>query len=112
MSCGRHAFPSESGGKQALAMPKKFFVYATTADQIQSVRTSGVEILAEYAGGLLIRGADEQAAGLRTAGIEVTELPDQPVQVTSRRLLSGQADRPRAGPMARNSEGHRRHSPQ
>lgn len=47
-----------------------------------AISASGVETLAQYPDMVLVRGTDEQVGQLEQNGIELTPLPDQPVQVT------------------------------
>jgi uncharacterized protein (TIGR03437 family) len=63
-------------------LKKKFIVYTNTPEQTDSVRKSGAEILAEYAGGFLIRAGAAEEAALQAAGMEPMPVPEQQVQVT------------------------------
>ena len=49
-------------------------------DDLDTVRGTGVEVLAEYPDSLLVAGTPGQARDLAARGVETTPLPEQPVQ--------------------------------
>jgi subtilisin family serine protease len=59
----------------------KLLVTLQSQDDSQTVRDSGMEILAEYPDSMLVRGTEEQAQDLSQQGIETVALPEEPVQV-------------------------------
>jgi len=59
----------------------KLLVIVENPAQAQQVRSSGVEVLADYPDSLLIRATAAQRKQLEQAGLEVAELPQTPVQL-------------------------------
>jgi hypothetical protein len=62
-------------------MPAKYYVTLSGPADSDVVRQSGCEILAGYPDSLIIRCDDEQAAQLRSAGIEMNETVTAPVRL-------------------------------
>jgi serine protease AprX len=71
----------------------KLLVTLQGQDDGQTVRDSGVEILAEYPDSMLVRGTEEQAQHLSQQGIEAVPLPEQPVEVAGASFEFGDAVR-------------------
>jgi serine protease AprX len=71
----------------------KLLVTLQGQDDGQTVRDSGVEILAEYPDSMLVRGTEEQAQHLSQQGIEAVPLPEQPVEVAGASFEFGVAVR-------------------
>jgi hypothetical protein len=62
-------------------MSTRALVTILGGDAGTAVRDSGVEVLAEYPGSMLVDGSDEQLDRLAEHGLDVTPMPARPVQV-------------------------------
>lgn len=63
-------------------MDTKLLVTLRRPEEAQIVRDAGCEILAEYPNSLLVRCTEAQQEALRQAGLEMTELPQETVQIS------------------------------
>jgi serine protease AprX len=64
-------------------MNKKWMVTIQTGQDAEKVRDSGAEILAEYPNALLVRTTEKQRVGIESAGLELSVVADETVQLTS-----------------------------
>ena len=62
-------------------MSTKFLITLRSPKDAQAVRDSGCEVLAEYPSSMLIRCTDTERETLQNSGIEMTELPQEMVQL-------------------------------
>ncbi|MCH7230266.1 S8 family serine peptidase [Glycomyces sp. L485] len=63
-------------------MATKLLVTLRYREEAEAVRSSGVEILAEYPDSMLVRCTDDQVRLLDERGVEATPLPESPVRVS------------------------------
>ena len=73
-------------------MSGKLLVSTRTNEQVEAVRATGAEVLAEYADGVVVRATDDQAAALAAAGLEASVLPSPPVQTASAHFAFADAE--------------------
>jgi serine protease AprX len=73
-------------------MTEKLLVSVQTLGQREAIRATGVEVLAEYVDGVLVRASDEQAIALADASLETFALPSPPVQTASATFDIGDAE--------------------
>ena len=64
-------------------MNRKLLITTRTLSDEGAARATGAEVLAEYPNAVLVMASDDQADGIRAAGLEAAELPSAPVHTSS-----------------------------
>lgn len=72
-------------------MKKKLLVTVLRAADVDKVRGTGCEILAEYPNGVLVHATESQESALRQSQLDLVELPEPSIQVSGARFAFSSA---------------------